>query len=156
MTTLEVSNVGRYGFIGGKAGVSVDRQSGLVEKWNREHPTAGPTGEGHVHGANCNHGSTTGVVRKSHFLLKILGIDRFTTGKAAAGLAQSTKASNPFDINPWTNCRDFWSSGAELGIDYGRIYEVPDGGFRKAVRDKKRAAARRSSGYERVDAEDTV
>jgi hypothetical protein len=155
MTTLEVSNVSRYGFMGGKPGVSVRGQSGLVEKWGRENPPGGTGGPNdHVHGPTCDHGPASGA-KKSHFLLKILGVDRFLNGKAE-GLAAAPKGSNPFDVGIWTNCRDFWSSGGKLGVDYGRVYDVPVGGFKRALRHKKRATGRRSAGYERVGEEDTV
>lgn len=121
MTTLEVSNVGRYGFMGGKPGVSAAGQQGFVEKY-------GAGAEGHVHGPACDHGAPKKKKGKGAFLLKILGIDRFTEGKAAEGLAKSGKVTNPFDLGVLRNCTDFWNRGRELGVDYTRLYEVPDGG----------------------------
>ena len=93
------------------------------------------SGEEHQHGAGCSHGKKSG---KPNFLLKILGIDRFTTGKAAEGLAKAGTVANPFDLGFIKNCYDFWGRGRELGVDYTRLYDVPEGGFRRAVRDRKR------------------
>ncbi|KAK4704778.1 hypothetical protein P7C70_g1431, partial [Phenoliferia sp. Uapishka_3] len=131
MTTLEVSNVGRFGYMGGKPGVSAAGQQGFVEKY-------GGGAEGHVHGPACDHGGAKKKKGKGAFLLKILGIDRFTEGKAAEGLAKAGKVTNPFDLGVWRNCADFWNRGRELGVDYTRLYEVPDGGFQRAVRERKR------------------
>ncbi|KAM0786270.1 hypothetical protein ACM66B_007067 [Microbotryomycetes sp. NB124-2] len=167
MTTLEVSNVGRYGFMGGRPGTHLQatRQLSVAEDSSPSLALAEEGGaEGHVHGPDCKHNRRDGHVHKrASGLLKILGIDRFTEGKAAEGLANSGKVTNPFDLGLLGNCRDFWSRGRELGIDYTRLYEVPDGGFRRAVRDRKRRektdlAARVSrvpfakgrAGYERV------
>lgn len=129
MTTLEVSNVGRYGFMGGKPGVSAAGQQGFVEKY-------GAGAEGHVHGPSCDHGRTGASKKKGKgaFLLKILGIDRFTEGKAAEGLAKAGTVTNPFDLGIWRNCTDFWSRGRELGVDYTRLYDVPDGGVSRFPR----------------------
>lgn len=165
MTTLEVSNVGRYGFMGGKPGVSAAAQQGLVERWTMERDVASTaSGEEHQHGAGCSHGKKSG---KPNFLLKILGIDRFTTGKAAEGLAKAGTVANPFDLGFIKNCYDFWGRGRELGVDYTRLYDVPEGGFRRAVRDRKRrekeerelgavrgSAPRPKGNYERVAMDD--
>lgn len=160
MTTLEVSNVGRYGFMGGRPsslGVPTHRASVA---------SLGEVNEGE-HGEDCGHDhgrrSSTSAASKSSFLLKILGIDRFTKGKAAEGLAHAGDVPNPFDLGMYGNCVDFWSRGRELGVSYERLYSIPDGGFRKAVRDRKRsekdasaaggerrAAKSRGTGYERL------
>lgn len=146
MTTLEVSNVGRYGFMGGRPGVGVPVHShdhrGSVASLGE---AVNEGEEDHVHGDGCEHGhgrrkSTSGGAgaSKSSFLLKILGIDRFTKGKAAEGLAHAGDFPNPFDLGMYGNCVDFWSRGRELGITYERLYDIPEGGFRRAVRERKR------------------
>ena len=134
MTTLEVSNVGRYGYMGGKPGVSAAAQQGMAD--------------GHVHGPECNHGPASGARKKGKlaFLAKILGIDRFTEGKAAEGLRKAGEVGNPFDLGVLANCRDFWTRGRELGVDYGALYDIPTGGFQRARRDRRRREAEEDKG----------
>lgn len=122
--------------MGGKPGTSPTGQQGFIAK----HSTGSTDVAGaHVHGENCDHGpSKKSKSGKPNFLLKILGIDRFTSGKAAEGIVKSSTVVNPFDLGYIQNCNDFWSRGRQLGVDYTRIYEVPDGGFKRAVRDRKR------------------
>ncbi|KAK4045971.1 palmitoyltransferase akr1 [Microbotryomycetes sp. JL201] len=153
MTTLEVSNVGRYGYMGGRPGAhQPTRQLSVAEGSS---PSLALAEEG-AHGRER---------KRASGLLKILGIDRFTEGKAAEGLANSSKVANPFDLGMLGNCRDFWSRGRELGVDYTRLYEVPDGGFRRAVLDRKRRVkaeqnlvnaphGKGRAGYERVHDQD--
>ncbi|KAJ6492881.1 hypothetical protein C8R47DRAFT_975549 [Mycena vitilis] len=119
MTTLEVSNLGRYGFMGGRGGVSLGG--------------AGQMGHRHTHGSSANSSANSGASSdgadadpdaaaptaphthsSSGFLMNLLGLDRFTRGKAGAGLARAGKASNPFDLGAVRNCRDFWTKGREL------------------------------------------
>ena len=82
--------------------------------------------------------------------MNLLGFDRFTKGKAADGLARAGKASNPFDLGIVGNCKDFWSAGKELGLEYDKLYDVPFEGFREAKRRREREeeeeGGRRSSG----------
>ena len=66
--------------------------------------------------------------------MNLLGFDRFTKGKAVDGLARAGKASNPFDQGVVANCRDFWTAGRELGVEYEKLYDVPVEGFREAKR----------------------
>ena len=161
MTTLEVSNVGRYGFMGGRPGTGVPMHRASIA-------TLGEGEEGatdHQHDGECEHGhasrrmsaaSTSSGSRdasKSSFLLKILGIDRFTKGKAAEGLAHAGDVPNPFDLGMYGNCVDFWSRGRELGVAYERLYEIPDGGFRRAVRDRKRREKENKAGEVQRDGE---
>ncbi|KAK4046849.1 palmitoyltransferase akr1 [Microbotryomycetes sp. JL221] len=145
MTTLEVSNVGRYGYMGGKPHQQHARQMSVHASVDDEGEASlalgedGATESSHVHGPSCKHKRDKGGVRKrAAGLLKILGIDRFTEGKAAQGLANSSQVTNPFDLGLFGNCRDFWSRGRELGVDYIRLYDVPDGGFRRVVAARKR------------------
>jgi len=70
----------------------------------------------------------------SGFLMHLLGLDRFTKGKATEGLARSRKAHNPFDLGFMGNCKDFWTRGRELGVEYERVYDVPREGFVEAKR----------------------
>ena len=118
MTTLEVSNLGRYGFMGGKGGPSLSEQQG------HQHSHGDRAHHHHRHKSFCGGG----------FLLQILGLDRYTKGKAVDGITRASKAANPFDNGIISNCRDFWSGGKELGVEYDRLYEVPPEGFREARR----------------------
>lgn len=146
MTTLEVSNLGRYGFMGARGG-SLATQMG-----HRHHHAlhvdpddalggdatpAGAHAHGHAHGHAHRHGSgcSTG------FLMQLLGFDRFTSGKAANGLARAGHAANPFNVGIVGNCRDFWTRGRELGVEYERLYEIPVEGFREARRRREREEA---------------
>ena len=90
-------------------------------------------GHGHGHGPPHHHGGCgTG------FILRLLGLDRYTKGKAADGLARASRASNPFNAGIVANCTDFWSKGRELGVEYDRLYDVPMEGFREAKRRRER------------------
>ena len=137
MTTFEVSNLGRYGFMGGRGGASLHGQMN-----HRHLPTddsvgaeaGGLSGSGHAH--RHNHGMCAGC--GSGFLMSLLGFDRFTKGKAADGLARAAKAPNPFDLGIVGNCKDFWTSGRELGVEYERLYDVPLEGFQEAKRRRVR------------------
>jgi hypothetical protein len=70
--------------------------------------------------------------------MQLLGLDRFTKGKAADGLARSIHAPNPFDLGCIGNCKDFWTTGKELGVEYERLYDIPKEGLLEA---KKRREA---------------
>ncbi|KDE03687.1 hypothetical protein MVLG_05818 [Microbotryum lychnidis-dioicae p1A1 Lamole] len=151
MTSLEVSNVGRHGYMGGKPGVSIAAQQGLVAT-----RTAAALATSSTHATvdrevgdeeAVNHKSTR--VRKGGFLLKILGIDRFTTGQAVTGLAKSGHVANPFDLGLVGNCRDFWTRGKELDVDYTRLHEIPEGGFQKAVRERRRREREEKAGLKK-------
>lgn len=82
---------------------------------------------GHAHA----HGQSKGIC---NFLMSLLGLDRFTKGKATTGLAMAGTATNPFDLGLIGNCKDFWTRGRELGVEYERLYDVPTEGFREAKR----------------------
>jgi hypothetical protein len=104
----------------------------------------GQAGHKHAHGAGCC---------GSGFLMQLLGFDRFTKGKAADGLARSATAPNPFDLGCIGNCKDFWSRGKELGVEYETLYDVPKEGFVEAKRkreveeeDEDHVGARKSPG----------
>ncbi|KAK7055514.1 Palmitoyltransferase [Favolaschia claudopus] len=131
MTTLEVSNLGRYGFMGGRGGASLHGQMGH----RHQHATTpgdelDPTASGAAAGAHTH--------TSSGFLMNLLGFDRFTKGRAASGLARASKASNPFDLGLVRNCQDFWTKGKELGVEYERLYDVPMEGFEEAKKRRER------------------
>ena len=69
---------------------------------------------GHQHGHK--HGSGVGGM-----LMKVLGFDRFTKGKAADGLVKAKDAPNPFNMGVMGNCKDFWTTGRELGVEYTTV-----------------------------------
>lgn len=195
MTTLEVSNLGRYGFMGGRGGSSLRDQGGAVAQLMARQGKgraqlasvgagAGPSGGdevgelavddglqpvasegrpvrsshagGHSHGhGSARHHHRFGAVGKlcsaalnactSGPMLQLLGLDRFTKGRALQGLRQSGDGGNPFDIGvlgvslsevvTWAgadisaddvqNCQDFWTRGEALGVDYRALYEIP-------------------------------
>ncbi|THG97426.1 hypothetical protein EW026_g4572 [Hermanssonia centrifuga] len=127
MTTLEVSNLGRYGFMGGRGGASLGQQMGHQ---HHQHSPSDEGGAGGAHGHNHKHSCCGG----GGFIMNLLGFDRFTKGKAADGLARAAKAPNPFDLGVSGNCKDFWTSGRELGVEYERLYDVPPEGFLEAKR----------------------
>ncbi len=155
MTTLEVSNLGRYGFMGGRGGslatqmshrhnhaLQTDTDDTLsADTLSAEAMPAG--GHAHAHGRHHHqHGSgcSTG------FLMQLLGFDRFTSGKAANGLARAGHATNPFNVGVVGNCRDFWTRGHELGVEYDRLYEIPAEGLREAKRRREREDAEEIGG----------
>lgn len=127
MTTFEVSNLGRYGFMGGRGGSSLATQMG------HRHLSAGSDdGEAGMPTHKHQHAGCGG------FIMQLTGLDVFTRGKAADGLARVSHASNPFDLGIAGNCMDFWSKGRELGVEYDRLYDVPMEGFREAKRRRER------------------
>jgi len=119
MTTLEVTNLGRYGFMGGRGGASL---AGQQSHGHRSPSDGGSHSHSHSHSCCGN----------NNFLMSLLGFDRFTKGKAAQGLQKAAKAENPFDSGMVGNCKDFWRMGKELGVEYDRLYEVPMEGFKAA------------------------
>lgn len=129
MTTFEVVNLGRFGFMGGRGGASLAPQLGHRHMHS---PLVGEDGEsaGTLH--KHSHGGCTG------FIMQLTGMDVFTKGKAADGLSRAGKASNPFDLGFVGNCTDFWTKGRELGVEYERLYDIPMEGFREAKKRKDR------------------
>ena len=129
MTTLEVSNLGRYGFMGGRGGASLRDQSGALAAMQSHAAASGsggmgagalgeaaldpndledgvvarpppPPTVGSAAGSLAGHGHAGhrhGPGGCFAFLLQILGLDRFTRGKAAHGLRLASKDANPFD-----------------------------------------------------------
>jgi palmitoyltransferase ZDHHC13/17 len=172
MTTFEVSNLGRFGFMGGRGESNVSmqqqghQQDGLLAPEDDE-ALGGHThshGHSHGHGHSHNHGHNHGrgiAGRYSHkaagcfgFILNVTGVDRFTRGKAANGMARSGKAQNPFDTGVVSNCVDFWTKGGEIGVQYEKLYDVPPDGFRAAV--QRRTELRGSGDLEGGAADDNA
>ncbi|KAG6890142.1 hypothetical protein C0995_011435 [Termitomyces sp. Mi166 len=148
MTTLEVSNLGRYGYMGGRGGQSLAGQMGHRHQHRSLSDTVVPGVDAEdtalVTGADTSHGHSvhrhSGLCAGcgSGFLMNLLGFDRFTKGRAVDGLARAGKASNPFDLGIVDNCKDFWTAGRELGVEYDKLYDVPIEGFREAKRRRDR------------------
>ncbi|KAF9037902.1 ankyrin [Hymenopellis radicata] len=109
MTTLEVSNLGRYGFMGGRGGASMAGQMG------------------HSHSRSGRRG----------FIMNLLGFDRFTKGKAVDGLARSSKASN-LSISDVGKLQGLLDGGEGAWVEYDKLYDVPMEGFREAKRRRER------------------
>lgn len=121
--------------MGGRGGTSLAAQQG------HQHHASGAAAQesgdgaavGHTHAHAHKHGKCG-----SGFIMQLTGLDLFTKGKAADGLARAGKASNPFDLGIAGNCKDFWMSGRELGVEYERLYDVPAEGFREAKSRRER------------------
>jgi palmitoyltransferase len=145
MTTLEVSNLGRYGFMGSRGGSLATQMGHRIHHSDSDDALSGastPTVHAHAHGHGHGHSHihpprhATGC--NTGFLMQLVGFDRFTSGKAANGLARSGHATNPFNVGVVGNCRDFWTRGRELGVEYDRLYEIPAEGFTEARRRRER------------------
>ncbi|GAA5930301.1 ankyrin repeat domain-containing DHHC palmitoyltransferase family protein [Sporobolomyces koalae] len=181
VTTLEVSNLGRYGYMGGKPGISAPHQQGAVAKFeaarqsaavaNLDHTlnsqgTAGDADSTLNDPTSLSHAPTRTSSRPSGafgFLLKLLGLDRFgATARAAhshshsqRGSQQQQQQENPFDLGCKTNCLDFWQRGGQLGIKWNDPnFEIPVGGFAKRLplREGRKDTSRAE--YERVAMEE--
>ena len=176
MTTFEVSNLGRFGYMGGRGGSSLRDQSGAMrqavavgagfgpmgasEDAVAENGIAGPEGNvlasDHIHGPGCKHGGhahSLGPVGIGRFcgaaakaisgpLMQLLGLDRFTKGKALGGMKRAGRDQNPFDMGfakvrdcfrgtimlmtGRQNCQDFWIGHDD--VDYTRLHEIPPEG----------------------------
>lgn len=149
MTTLEVSNLGRYGYMGGRGGSSMSSQTSFMEaraeaiRTNsvisgqqgsdaglddvHDHTSGNPAGStdrSHSHGL-------VGVMKGTgNWLLSIVGLDLYTKGKGREGLKKASRSQNPFDQGIVVNCQDFWTRGRALGVRYEELYDVPPGGFK--------------------------
>lgn len=109
LTTLEASNVGRYGFMGGRGDTNMSAQAGFIEQQTERMVAAGMRREDihqQLHG--CAHrkkrtlwGLCTGMGAS---LLSIVGLDLYTRGKGGQGLKRSRAAANPFDKGALGNC----------------------------------------------------
>ncbi|KDN46635.1 ankyrin [Tilletiaria anomala UBC 951] len=152
MTTLEVSNLGRYGYMGGKGGSSMVTQSNFMAQRAAALGAAGSLaaaagghedsdGDGVAgRGSHGAHGGHRGGKRcfldvlcgASNCLLSVVGLDLYTRGKAGEGLKRASAAGNPFDKGVLANCKDFWTRGRELGVRYEELYDIPVGGFQSS------------------------
>ncbi|KAJ3986388.1 ankyrin [Lentinula detonsa] len=157
MTSLEVSNLGRYGFMGGRGVIGVGQMG--AQQNQHSHPENGESPLSasasleaglnlHSHSPNrpqslrgsgglltlpCRICSICASCPGATFLLRITGLDRFTArGGATRGLAVAGAPQNPFDLGPYLNCMDFWGMGKEVGVQWETCYDVPEGGFKKA------------------------
>lgn len=134
ITTFELSNLGRYGHMGTR-GLSASAQEGFMASHAHSHPHTAPGGEtegsqaaaggaGHVHGPACKHGHHSRNPLKicaalvgrvvPNTLLAIVGLDLYTKGRGAEGIAKAAKpgnGGNPFDVGMIKNCTDFWTTG---------------------------------------------
>ena len=154
MTTLEVSNVGRYGYMGGRGVIGVGQMgaqnsnpgqpplsaSGSPEIGDsHSHPPSRPQslrGSGGLLALPCRICSLCASCPGASFLLRITGLDRFSArGGAARGLT-SAAPQNPFDLGLYLNCMDFWGMGKEVGVRWETCYDIPEEGFRKAREQK--------------------
>ncbi|KAK4330562.1 Palmitoyltransferase AKR1 [Rhodotorula toruloides] len=174
MTTLEVANVSRFGYLGGKPGVSAASQQGAVEKWNAAKAArhaanlAGDVGDGgalddpeslaHAPSTSPPPGQPTTRAKGSFaFCLKLLGLDRFVAPSRNSQLTTLAHppptASNPFDLGVVANCLDFWTKGGELGVRYERVWGVPEGGFGERWRERRREGKAGLGGVRRKWAE---
>jgi palmitoyltransferase ZDHHC13/17 len=97
-------------------------------------PSTHGAGHGHSHGRVASRLSSG----RCGFLMKLMGLDRFTQSRDREGLVRLAASNrNPFDLGCVGNCRDFWSTGREVGVDYDRLYEVPPEGFGEAKRRRR-------------------
>ncbi|KIO00017.1 hypothetical protein M404DRAFT_772598 [Pisolithus tinctorius Marx 270] len=153
LTTLEVSNLGRYGSMGGRGGLAAGSGATGIQMGHRHHHAVNndrgdeeSEGEGEAKHRHHHVGLFKALLAPGTcgaFLLNLVGLDRFTRGRAAHGLAlgsSSARARNPFDLGLVRNCRDFWTMGKEVGVDYRQVYDVPPEGFE--VGKRKRDAER--------------
>jgi hypothetical protein len=105
MTTLEVSNLGRYGYMGGRGILhNQGRQTGMVGAGmgmsGASEEGAPDEHAGHRHGHGHGHHAHSHSPCKACTapLMKILGLDRFTKGKAVSGMRRAGMDQNPFDL----------------------------------------------------------
>jgi len=68
------------------------------------------------------------------FLMHLLGFDCFMSSKAVNGLAHAGHVANPYNIGILGNCRNLWTQGSKLGIEYDQVYKIPAEGLHKAKR----------------------
>lgn len=109
LTTFEASNVGRYGFMGGRGDMNMSSQNGFIEQQTERLVALGMRREdaqARLHG--CAHrrkrtllGLCMGI---GSSLLSIVGLDLYTRGKGGQGLSRSRAAANPFDKGIYGNC----------------------------------------------------
>lgn len=150
MTTLEMSNLGRYGFMGGKGGTSMAPQTNFMAQRQvaagaSHSPDGSSDTSDHPSHRQHHHGIKHTLAGMGGCVLRVVGLDLYTRGKAGEGLRRAGKGGNPFDLGFITNCRDFWTRGEELGVDYTTLYDIPPQGFAAAVRERKAMRSRSAS-----------
>ena len=103
ITTHELTNLQKYGFLGGGNITPEDRMQDGISSRLPPVPT--------------QHNHPTG---KLHKCLRILGVEQFFTtfkDRRQRAVAQR-RGMNPFDQGGfWTNCGDFWAVPTDLGED---------------------------------------
>lgn len=108
LTTLEASNLGRYGFMGGR-GASLKTQYGYMQQQTERMAAAGMDRDlihEQLHGRSKRKVSVaTAAGNAGNWLLSIVGLDLFTRGKAGRGYSRSNAAANPFDHGLLANIR---------------------------------------------------
>lgn len=126
MTTFELSNFSRFGYMGGRGGTSLSGQAShhhhphTAESSLQSQTTVSPTD-------TCSHNHphrSRRFVGSMGFCLKVLGLDGFVQGRGPKALAKAGSVSNPFNKGLRKNCADFWTNGDELGVNYMEIYDV--------------------------------
>jgi palmitoyltransferase ZDHHC13/17 len=106
ITTHELSNLQKYGFLGGGSVTIEDRMQEGVS--SRLPPIARPDSKPSSRWQKC---------------LRILGVEHFALGfrdRRQRAVAQR-RGMNPFDQGRvWTNCRDFWAVPAHVNDESSR------------------------------------
>ncbi|WFD06655.1 protein S-acyltransferase [Malassezia vespertilionis] len=133
VTTFEASNIGRYGFMGGRPDVGMSGQQGLLQQQMQRMVSDGMTPEEahtQLHRSRRRQRTClkliTGV---GGSILSVVGLDFYAGGRGGRGLSRTNTSSNPFDKGLIANCFDFWTQGQYLGLDYATLYNVPPEGF---------------------------
>lgn len=119
--------------MGGRGGSSLRDQTGAMRQAMAVGAGVGPTGAGeegmseigvtgpegnlvnsaHVHGPECDHKSrvvpagkalSTMLKKISAPCMQVLGLDRFTKGKALGGMKKAGRGQNPFDLGAIQVC----------------------------------------------------
>ncbi|WFC99574.1 protein S-acyltransferase [Malassezia yamatoensis] len=126
LTTFEASNVGRYGFMGGRGDTNMTTQNGFIEQQAERMIQAGvPRDQVQKHLYGCSSHKKKSLSELclgiGSSLMSIVGLDLYTRGKGGQGLSRSRAAANPFDRGWMKNCL----AGDYLGVDYERLYDVP-------------------------------
>ncbi|KAL0566709.1 palmitoyltransferase akr1 [Marasmius crinis-equi] len=116
MTTFEVINLGRYGFMGEIKGSR-----------SRMRPRRGQIIRPYFDDAALSY-STYGTPGSGYIRL-----DHFADGKT-----RTNTTANPFDLGMWGNCKDFWTLGKELGVEYDKLYDIPLEGFFEVKKRRER------------------
>jgi palmitoyltransferase ZDHHC13/17 len=155
LTTFELSNLGRYGFMGGQVGVG-HGTDGHEPQQPASYALSADDLPVHVQGAHGGHGHRHGHSALGKLgtlgkqlpgkLMHLVGLDLYTRGRAGAGMKRVQAASNPFDHGLRKNCEDFWTRGRTLGVDYAKLYDIPEAGLipaKRAGSERARSASKK-------------